>query len=760
LACLRAVLPSRVFLAIAIVVTAATVARAQGAPSGSALLAETDTACVLTVDGKDIGPLNAFSPKKVSVTPGEHTVKAVSSAGAVWEQTIRVVDGEKKPVLIVFASSSSAPAQEAPSTGATSGTAAVRGRRAKASLRITAPEACEISVDGQKVGRVEADKERVVPMATVGSHLVDAVALSDGGKWSQIVEVALAEDLAVEVDPGGKKAAIAKYKEGCYGKTPNDCGSLGLAYRDGKGVAANAAVAVGFFKKGCEGGSAWSCGLAGEAHEYGRGVEKDVRAAFQLFEKACGKNGWNYWACGQFGRLHEEGKGTPKNASAAYAAYSKGCAGKAWAAGQDGNAWSCLQMARCLQKGIGVGAADAKAALPIYTNLCATEASACDALGDLYEKGAPGVKKDAASAVRYWNQACDRGGTWACVNLGRLYQTGSKDLGVRPDLASTARYYQRACDAGWAEQCVILARMHLRGEGIARDVQKAVTILHERCDKQHGSSCRILGELYAKGEEVSRDAQKSATLLDRACSGSRFECANVGGFYEKQSPPDLALAEGFFKRACGEGEKASTKGCRALGAFYERRSQGTEAKTAYEQGLLVAKKECESDRSTPFSNWDIGCINAGSMYALGQGTARDTAKARALYKDVCAAGMLHGCNSFAYQAAEDEADLEEALRTIGTVLAREPDEASYLDTHGWVLFKMKRYDKAEKALRMALEKAPESPMLLEHLGDCLSARGKAGEAVELWKKAIAKRSDEDVARVKRKIAEAEGVAKR
>lgn len=92
-------------------------------------------------------------------------------------------------------------------------------------------------------------------------------------------------------------------------------------------------------------------------------------------------------------------------------------------------------------------------------------------------------------------------------------------------------------------------------------------------------------------------------------------------------------------------------------------------------------------------------------------------------------------NTLAYLWAEQGVHLDEASSLINEVLQRAPSNAAYLDTKGWILFKMKRpYDALQYLLKAAeLEK---DPVIFDHAGDALAATGMQSEAIEFWKKSF------------------------
>lgn len=73
-------------------------------------------------------------------------------------------------------------------------------------------------------------------------------------------------------------------------------------------------------------------------------------------------------------------------------------------------------------------------------------------------------------------------------------------------------------------------------------------------------------------------------------------------------------------------------------------------------------------------------------------------------------------NYVGYTYAERNERLEYALRLTERALAIEPDNGYYLDSRGWVFYRMGRYEEALQDLKRAVDLA-EDPVILEHLGD-------------------------------------------
>ena len=93
-------------------------------------------------------------------------------------------------------------------------------------------------------------------------------------------------------------------------------------------------------------------------------------------------------------------------------------------------------------------------------------------------------------------------------------------------------------------------------------------------------------------------------------------------------------------------------------------------------------------------------------------------------------------NNYAYSLSERGERLKEALRMAEIAIATDPDNTSYLDTIGWVHFKLGNYRDAKNYLEKAIEIGGERAVMLDHLGDVMFKLGDTQEAKLLWQKAF------------------------
>ncbi|MEN6534763.1 MAG: tetratricopeptide repeat protein [Bryobacteraceae bacterium] len=93
-------------------------------------------------------------------------------------------------------------------------------------------------------------------------------------------------------------------------------------------------------------------------------------------------------------------------------------------------------------------------------------------------------------------------------------------------------------------------------------------------------------------------------------------------------------------------------------------------------------------------------------------------------------------NYLGYMLADRNVRLEEALRFISKAVELEPSNGAFLDSLGWVYYRLNRLDEAENYLRMAIDKASHDPTVRDHLGDVLAQKGQLKEAIQQWEVSV------------------------
>lgn len=93
-------------------------------------------------------------------------------------------------------------------------------------------------------------------------------------------------------------------------------------------------------------------------------------------------------------------------------------------------------------------------------------------------------------------------------------------------------------------------------------------------------------------------------------------------------------------------------------------------------------------------------------------------------------------NNYSYALAERGEQLDRALRMVQISIEADSLNSSYLDTIGWVYFKLGEFALAKKYLEQAIEVGGESSVMIDHLADSEFKLGNVDRAKELWEKAF------------------------
>ncbi len=93
-------------------------------------------------------------------------------------------------------------------------------------------------------------------------------------------------------------------------------------------------------------------------------------------------------------------------------------------------------------------------------------------------------------------------------------------------------------------------------------------------------------------------------------------------------------------------------------------------------------------------------------------------------------------NYLGYSLVEKQLKLDEALDMIERAVAAEPNSGYIVDSLGWVLYRLGRYEEAIVHMERAAELLPVDPVVNDHLGDVLWSVGRFIEAEFQWNRAL------------------------
>jgi Flp pilus assembly protein TadD len=119
-------------------------------------------------------------------------------------------------------------------------------------------------------------------------------------------------------------------------------------------------------------------------------------------------------------------------------------------------------------------------------------------------------------------------------------------------------------------------------------------------------------------------------------------------------------------------------------------------------------------------------------------------------------GQPQVLNYLGYSLVEKKMKLDEALEMIEEAVAARPDSGYIVDSLGWVLFRLGRYEEAVPHMERAAELMPIDPVVNDHLGDVYWAVGRKLEAQFQWNRALSfidhdEQGEADPDRIRRKL---------
>jgi tetratricopeptide (TPR) repeat protein len=160
--------------------------------------------------------------------------------------------------------------------------------------------------------------------------------------------------------------------------------------------------------------------------------------------------------------------------------------------------------------------------------------------------------------------------------------------------------------------------------------------------------------------------------------------------------------------------------------------QSQQAVATFEEALHEAQLEEDDDfvNAKFYFNYGAAAEQAG-LYDKATDLLR---KSIALDPE----NSAEACNYLGYMWADHNMNLDEAEAMIRRALQSEPNNASYIDSLGWVEFRKGQFDRAlDNLLRAAKTVGREDPVVFEHIGDTYLKLNRTREALEAWQKALA-----------------------
>lgn len=175
----------------------------------------------------------------------------------------------------------------------------------------------------------------------------------------------------------------------------------------------------------------------------------------------------------------------------------------------------------------------------------------------------------------------------------------------------------------------------------------------------------------------------------------------------------------------------------------------TDFRVPYLSGLIFAEEKRYAEAVAAFRDAETLAmespreikLNAQFYFSYGAAAERsgDLETAARLFRKVIELDpndhLAH--NYLGYMWADKGIHLEEAHRLITIANERHPNNGAYLDSLGWVLYRMGRAEVALPYLLRAAELEPNDPTVLDHVAEVLEKLGRREEALQYLRRAVA-----------------------
>jgi len=170
--------------------------------------------------------------------------------------------------------------------------------------------------------------------------------------------------------------------------------------------------------------------------------------------------------------------------------------------------------------------------------------------------------------------------------------------------------------------------------------------------------------------------------------------------------------------------ESSVDGWLDLGFVYRMQNDSTKSINVYKSGLQFVKYKEDSVRL---------------MFAIGSTLERTNKikEASETFEKILKLdpGHSQSLNYLGYMLADRGERLDYAHDLIKKALELSPENAAFIDSYGWVMYRLGKYDSAITYLEKAVEKESD-PIIFDHLGDAYKAMGKMDDARIWWQKAL------------------------
>jgi TPR repeat protein len=227
----------------------------------------------------------------------------------------------------------------------------------------------------------------------------------------------------------------------------------------------------------------------------------------------------------------------------------------------------------------------------------AAHATTASEAQELYTQAREAMKtKDYALAEKNLLIAAEAGNADAQTALGQMYLLGNQ--GPPQDLAKALSWSQKGADQGNAMAVMNLGIMYRNGQGVVKDISKAMTFFETASAAGQMKASRYIGLIHADAGEFEKAVAAYQLAADRGDITSQYL---LGKSYEMGSgiTQDYALAAKWYTKSAERGDHVASDGMVGLGSLYERglgvEKDAAKAVALYQQAAAVENEQAKKE---------------------------------------------------------------------------------------------------------------------------------------------------------------------
>jgi len=323
---------------------------------------------------------------------------------------------------------------------------------------------------------------------------------------------------------------------------------------------------------------------------------------------------------------------------------------------------------------------------------------------------------------------------------------------AKDDIDNALKAYQKALDLGYPNVYIKKRRIFLlKSQGKLKEAVSEAENLSKLTPGEEDTQ-KILADLYIQDNQIQK-AESLLSVLKRDYSSDPFVFLLSGkAALEKKDFPSAkedfkktttlndSFPDGWIFLGLTYLEEDSTK--KSIEVFKEGLGK-VEIKSGLYYYLGVSHNRLEEyDTALVFFNKADSLSPSAPHILFGLGTSLERSgnyeEAIKVFEKLLQIDPENALalNYLGYMLADKGIRLDQAKVMIEKALEKDPQNPAYIDSHGWVFFRLGEIDRAEEEIQKALELLDTDAIIFEHLGDILEAKGERQKAQKYWEKAL------------------------